>query len=423
MQIGVYGCGYLGTVVAACLADFGVPVTAYGSDSVNTTLLASGILPFHEKNLSDIVRRGVRAGRLMYSTHLQSMVQRAEIIYLAEDSNRDIESLSLEIANYCDHGQILVLITPVPVGTARRIEGRLQASGRQITVVSHPVFLSEGCAVEDFNWPDRIVLGTASNAAVTALKALYRPLVMRGVPVIVTTHETAELVREASTAFLATKVSFINELSSLCERISADAVDLALALGLDKRIAPRCLQPGSLGGTFTESDMDSLANLAAGSGVSLKILTAAREVNHEFCNRIMQKINNVLESVSGKQVGILGLAFKPNTNSVAHSGSIRLCRALIEHGAHVRAYDPIAMPDAQQELNGAVKYCESAYSVAEGADALVLSTGWPEFRSLDFDRIRRIIRRPLVVDTKNLLDGPRMKALGFEYFGVGRASN
>ncbi len=421
MQIGVYGCGYLGTVVAACLADFGVPVTAYGSDSVNTTLLASGILPFHEKNLSDIVRRGVRASRLMYSTHLQSMVQRAEIIYLAEDANADIESISMEIASYCDHGQILVLITPVPVGTARRIEARINAAGRKVTVVSHPVFLSEGCAVEDFNWPDRIVLGTNSNAAVTALKALYRPLVMRGVPVIVTTHETAELVREASTAFLATKVSFINELSSLCERISADAVDLALALGLDKRIAPRCLQPGSLGGTFTESDMDSLANLAAGSGVSLKILTAAREVNREFCGRIMRKINGVLQTVQGKQVGLLGLAFKPNTNSVASSGSIHLARALMEGGAHVKAYDPIAMPDAQQELTGNVRYCDSAYAVAEGADALVLGTGWPEFRTLDYDRIRRIIRRPLVVDTKNMLDGARMKALGFEYLGVGRA--
>jgi UDPglucose 6-dehydrogenase len=408
-------------VVAACLADFGVPVTAYGSDSVNTTLLASGILPFHEKNLSDIVRRGVRSGRLMYSTHLQSMVQRAEIIYLAEDANRDMEAISMEIANYCDHGQILVLVTPVPVGTAHRIEERLKASGRNITVVSHPLFLSEGCAVEDFNWPDRIVLGTNSNAAVTSLKALYRPLVMRGVPVIVTTHQTAELVREASTAFLATKVSFINELSSLCERISADAVDLALALGLDKRIAPRCLQPGSLGGSFTESDMDSLANLAAGSGVSLKILTAAREVNQEFCGRIMQKISGALQSLDGKQVGLLGLAFKPNTNSVVSSGSIRLARRLMESGAHVKAYDPIAMPDAQQELTGNVRYCDSAYSVAEGADALVLGTGWPEFRTLDFDRIRRIIRNPVVVDTKNLLDGPRMKALGFEYLGVGRA--
>ncbi|HEY1939224.1 MAG TPA: nucleotide sugar dehydrogenase [Candidatus Angelobacter sp.] len=421
MQIGVYGCGYLGTVVAACLADFGVPVTAYGSDSVNTTLLASGILPFHEKNLSDIVRRGVRSGRLMYSTHLQSMVQRAEIIYLAEDANRDMEAISAEIANYCDHGQILVLVTPVPVGTAQRIEERLKASGRNITVVSHPLFLSEGCAVEDFNWPDRIVLGTNSNAAVTSLKALYRPLVMRGVPVIVTSHQTAELVREASTAFLATKVSFINELSSLCERINADAVDLSLALGLDKRIAPRSLQPGSLGGSFTESDMDSLANLAAGSGVSLKILTAAREVNHEFCARIMRKISGAMGTIDGKQVGLLGLAFKPNTNSVVSSGSIRLARSLMESGAHVKAYDPIAMPDAQQELTGNVRYCDSAYSVAEGADALVLGTGWPEFRTLDFDRIRRIIRNPVVVDTKNLLDGPRMKALGFEYLGVGRA--
>jgi UDPglucose 6-dehydrogenase len=422
MQIGVYGCGYLGTVVAACLADFGVPVTAYGSDAVNTTLLASGILPFHEKNLSDIVRRGVRSGRLMYSTHLQSMVQRAEIIYLAEDANRDMEAISMEIANYCDHGQILVLVTPVPVGTAHRIEERLKASGKNITVVSHPLFLSEGCAVEDFNWPDRIVLGTNSNAAVTALKALYRPLVMRGVPVIVTTHQTAELVREASTAFLATKVSFINELSSLCERINADAVDLSLALGLDKRIAPRCLQPGSLGGSFTESDMDSLANLAAGSGVSLKILSAAREVNQEFCARIMRKISGAMGTVDGKQVGLLGLAFKPNTNSVVSSGSIRLARSLMDSGAHVKAYDPIAMPDAQQELTGNVRYCDSAYSVAEGADALVLGTGWPEFRTLDFDRIRRIIRNPVVIDTKNLLDGPRMKALGFEYLGVGRGA-
>ncbi|HEV7521032.1 MAG TPA: nucleotide sugar dehydrogenase, partial [Candidatus Angelobacter sp.] len=419
---GVYGCGYLGTVVAACLADFGVPVTAYGSDSVNTTLLASGILPFHEKNLSDIVRRGVRSGRLMYSTHLQSMVQRAEIIYLAEDANRDMEAISMEIANYCDHGQILVLVTPVPVGTAQRIEERLKASGRNITVVSHPLFLSEGCAVEDFNWPDRIVLGTNSNTAVSSLKALYRPLVMRGVPVIVTSHQTAELVREASTAFLATKVSFINELSSLCERINADAVDLSLALGLDKRIAPRSLQPGSLGGSFTESDMDSLANLAAGSGVSLKILSAAREVNQEFCARIMRKISGAMGTVEGKQVGLLGLAFKPNTNSVVSSGSIRLARSLMESGAHVKAYDPIAMPDAQQELTGNVRYCDSAYSVAEGADALVLGTGWPEFRTLDFDRIRRIIRNPVVVDTKNLLDGPRMKALGFEYLGVGRGA-
>lgn len=421
MQVGVYGCGYIGTVVAACLADFGVPVTAYGSDAVNTTLLASGVLPFHERNLSDIVRRGVRAGRLMYSTHLQSMAERADVIYVADDCRGNVEEIAREVSRFCAHGQILVLVTPVSVGTARRIENYLRANGKRVEVVSHPVFLSEGCAVEDFNWPDRLVLGTDSNQAVTTLKMLYRPLVMRGVPVIVTNHETAELVREALTAFLATKISFINELSSLCEHVSADAVDLGLALGLDKRIAPRCLQPGSLGGGFAESDMDSLVNLAASSGVPLKILTAAREVNREFCDRILQKISGALETVCGKQVGILGLAFKPNTNSVASSASIRLAKQLMQRGAHVKAYDPIAMPDAQQELSGNVRYCDSAYAVAEGADALVLSTGWPEFRTLDFDRIRRIVRRPVVVDAKNLLDCARMRALGFEYLGVGRA--
>jgi len=275
--------------------------------------------------------------------------------------------------------------------------------------------------VEDFTLTDRIVLGTTSHSAVNTLKGLYRPLVMRGVPVIVTNYETAELVREASTAFLATKVSFINEISALCEHIQADAVDLAMALGLDKRIAPRCLQPGSLGGSFAEFDMDSLANLAAGSGVSLKILTAARQVNQEFCGRIMEKISKALATVRGKEVGILGLAFKPNTNSVASSASINLVKQLMLSGARVRAYDPIAMPDAQLELQGDVCYCDSAYAVAEGADALVVGTGWPEFRTLDFDRIRRVIKRPVVVDTKNLLDGARMKALGFEYLGVGRA--
>jgi UDPglucose 6-dehydrogenase len=283
------------------------------------------------------------------------------------------------------------------------------------------VFLTNGCAVEDFNWPDRIVLGTGSAAAVAALKQLYRPLVMRGVPVIVTNYETAELVREASTAFLATKISFINELASVCEKVSADAVDLSLALGLDKKVGPRCLQPGAgFGGTFAESDMESLAQLANASGVSLRILTAAREVNRSLSDQILRKLAGALESVTGKQVGILGLAFKPNTNSVAASSSISLARHLVAKGAQVRAYDPVAMNDARGELNGTVKYCETPYVLAEGADALVVGTGWPEFRTLDYQRIKRTLRRPLIVDTKNLLDGARMRSMGFEYVGVGR---
>jgi UDPglucose 6-dehydrogenase len=315
----------------------------------------------------------------------------------------------------------LSLVTPVPVGTASAVEKRLKEEKMRGTVVSQPVFFTPGCAVEDFNWPDRIIMGTSSNDAVLALKQIFHPLVMRGVPVIVTNHETAELVRESATAFVATKISFINELSSLCEKVNADAMSLSLALGLDKKIAPRCLQPGAgMGGLFAESDMDSLAELAQQKGVSLKVLSAARAVNHSLADRLVDKISHVVNSVQNKDLGILGLAFKPNTNSVAGSSSVRLAQSLIAKGARVRAYDPVAIPEAKMQLNGTVRYCETAYAAAEGVDALVVGTGWPEFRALDFDKIKRLLKRPVIVDTKNLLDSVRLRAMGFQYVGVGR---
>lgn len=422
MQIGVYGTGYLGTVVAACLADFGTPVTAFDEDASRVLALAEGNTPFFERNLKDILRRNLRAGRLSYSTEISSFVNRAQVIFLAADSCRYIEEIAFKLARETEKETVLVIVTPVPVGTAKRVEQRMTSAGKKVTVVSQPLFVTDGCAVEDFNWPDRIVLGTSSSQAVLMLKQIYRPVVMRGVPVIVTNHETAELVREASTAFVATKISFINELASLCEHVSADAVDLALALGLDKKIAPRCLTPGAgFGGPFVEADMDSLAQLAMGSGVSLKILGAAREVNRSLTDRLVEKIAKMVEPVAGREVGILGLAFKPNTNSVAASSSIDLARRLLARGAHVRAYDPVAIPDAKLELNGTVQYCETAYDAAEGSDALVVSTGWPEFRALDFDKIKRVVRQPIIVDTKNLLDAARLRTMGFQYVGVGRA--
>ncbi len=423
MHIGVYGSGYLGTVVSACLADFGNPVTCYDSDSVRIQATAQGAIAFYEKNLKDVIKRNVRAGRLIYSTDLQSLATKAELIFVAEDSFRYLEEVALKVAASASPSAILVLITPSPVGTARRVEQRLRSANHQTTVVSHPVFLTDGCAVEDFNWPDRLVLGTASSDAVLKLKQIYRPLAMRGVPIIVTNFETAELVREASTAFVATKISFINELAALCEHVSADAVDLALALGLDKKIAPRCLQPGAgFGGPFVEAEMEALAQLAGSTGVSLKILTAAREVNRSLSDRVVNKISQMVQSVNGKEVGILGLSFKPNTNSVAASSSIHLVRSLAEKGARVRAYDPVAIPDAKHALEKTpIRYCDSAYHAAEGSDALVVGTGWPEFRALDFERIKRLLRRPIIVDTKNLLDGARMRALGFQYKGMGRA--
>jgi UDPglucose 6-dehydrogenase len=421
MQIGVYGSGYLGTVISACLADFGVPVSCCHADSSRMVEMAQGNVPFYEKNLKEIIRRNVRAGRLVYSTDVESFSRRTSVIFLAEDSATHLQDLVLRIARLATKPPVLAIVTPVPVGTATGIEKSLAKANLRATLVSHPVFFTDGCAVEDFNWPDRIILGTKSSDAVLALKQIFHPLVMRGVPVIVTNYETAELVHEAATAFLATKISFINELSSLCERVNADAVSLSLALGLDKKIAPRCLQPGAgMGGLFAESDMESLAELARANSVSLKILSAAREVNQLLAENLVEKISVTLNSVQNKEVGLLGLAFKPNTNSVAGSSSLRLAQTLIAKGARVRAYDPVAMAEAKQQLNGSVKYCETAYAAAEGVDALVVGTGWPEFRTLDFDKIKHLLKRPVIVDTKNLLDSVRLRAMGFQYVGVGR---
>jgi UDPglucose 6-dehydrogenase len=421
MQIGVYGAGYLGTVISACLADFGTPVICCHPDSSRMVDMAQGKVPFHEKNLSEVIRRNVRAGRLTYSTDVESFARKSGLIFLAEDTPQQLPDLVLRISQAVNRPPILSVVTPVPVGTGVALEQRARDAGQNAIIVSQPMFFTSGCAVEDFNWPDRIVLGTNSSDAVAVIKQIFHPLVMRGVPVIVTNHATAELVREATTAFVATKISFINELAGLCEKVSADAVHLSLALGLDKKIGPRCLQAGaSMGGLFAQSDMDSLAQLAQGKNVELRILAAAREVNQELADGLAGKISACLRSLENKNVGILGLAFKPNTNSVAGSASVRLAQSLVARGARVRAYDPVAIPEAKLELNGSVHYCDSPYAAAEGVEALVVGTGWPEFRGLDFARIKGLLRRPLIVDTKNILDSVRLRAMGFEYVGVGR---
>jgi len=383
--------------------------------------MAQGNIPFFEKNLKEIIRRNVRAGRLAYSTDLEGFARKTQVIFLAEDNADNLTDIAVRIAKLANKPPIISIVTPVPVGTAEALEKSLKKAGAQATIVTQPMFFTDGCAVEDFNWPDRLILGATSTEAVQVLKQIFHPLVMRGVPVIVTNQATAELVREAATAFVATKISFINEAAALCERVGADAVNLALALGLDKKIAPRCLQPGAgMGGVFAESDMESLTQLASAHGVQMRVLSAAREVNHTLTDVLLDKIALALNTVEGKDVGLLGLAFKPNTNSIAGSSSVRLAESLVSRGARVRAYDPVAIPEARAHLNDSVRYCDSAYTAAEGMDALVVGTGWPEFRTLDFDRIKHLLKKPIIVDTKNVLDSARMRAMGFEYVGVGR---
>ncbi len=421
MQIVVYGAGYLGTVLSACLADFGTPIVCCDCDRKKILSLAQGYIPFYEKNLEEIIKRNVRAGRLTYSTEIESQVERSQVIYLAQDDAEETETMALRIAQVASPGSLLLICTPTPVGTVTGITKKIRALGQGLAVVSHPLTLTEGCAVEDFNWPDRLLFGTGSPQVISTLKIIYRPLVMRGTPVIVTNPETAELVREAVTAFLATKISFINEMATLCEHVDADAVDLQLALGLDKRIAPRCLQAGvGMGGSFVGPDIANLTALAQRSGVALQVLTAAQAVSEQHNERTMRKIAEVMPTLHDKRVGMLGLAVKPHTSSVTGSASVALARHLVEKGAAVQAYDPFAMTQAERELENAVAYCDSAYKAAEGMDALILATGWPEFRSLDFAKVKTLLKRPLIVDTKNLLDSERLRGMGFEYMGVGR---
>jgi UDPglucose 6-dehydrogenase len=421
MQIVVYGAGYLGTVLSGCIADFGTPIVCCDFAEQKILNLTNGRMAFYEKNLEEIIRRNVRAGRLQYSTAVAEQVARSQVIYLAEDNPEETETIAMKLAAAAPPESMLLICTPTPVGTVKRIENRLAALGSSVAVVAHPISLTEGCAVEDFNWPDRLLFGTSSAQAVATLKIIYRPLVMRGTPVIVTNSETAELAREAATAFLATKISFINEMAALCEHVNADAVDLSLALGLDKRIAPRCLQAGvGLGGSFVESNIASLTELARRNGVEMQMLAAAQSVSRQHAQRTMRKIAEVMPTLRDKRVGMLGLAVKPHTSSLAGSASVALARQLANSGAVVRAYDPFAMTHGEHELEQFVSLCDSAYKAAEGVDALVLATGWPEFRSLDFVRMKTLLRRPLIVDTKNLLDSERLRALGFEYMGIGR---
>src|ERR1700722_10649063 len=325
MQIGVYGSGYLATVISACLADFGTPVCCCHADGTRILDVAKGNIPFFEKNLQEVIRRNVRSGRLVYSADPEELARKAQVIFLAEDSAQRLEELVLRLSAAAGCFQVLSIVTPGRVGSTTKIERLLKDKGLKSLLVCQPMFFTNGCAVEDFNWPDRIILGTPSSEAVSSLKQIFHPLVMRGVPVLVTNYETAELAREATTAFVATKISFINEIASLCEHVNADAGSLSLALGLDKKIAPRCLQPGAgMGGIFAESDMESLTELAQENRVDLKILNAARDVNRNLVQRLMQKVAGAIDNVQNKDVGILGLAFKPNTNSVAGSASVQL---------------------------------------------------------------------------------------------------
>ena len=420
MQIGVYGSGYLGTVISACLADFGTPVSCCHPDRTRMVEMAQGNIPFFEKNLKEIIRRNVRAGRLSYSTDIETFARRTGVIFLAEDNADNLSDIALRIIRLAPKPPILTIVTPVSVGTANALEKTISDAGLQATIVSQPMFFTDGCAVEDFNWPDRLILGSASNEAVQVLKQIFHPLVMRGVPVIVTNQATAELVREAATAFVATKISFINEVANLCDRIGCDVHDVARAMGMDGRIGRKFLHPGpGFGGSCFPKDTRALVSVAREYGTDSLIVEAVIEVNERQRAAMIPKIEKLTGNLKGKTIAVLGLSFKPETNDMRDAPSVDIIRGLTERGAIIRAYDPVAMKEAIKVLPD-IMYVEDEYTAVEGADVLVFMTEWNQFRALDMQRIHTLMRAPRIADLRNIYEPDDMRELGFDYTGVGR---
>lgn len=434
MRICVVGTGYVGLVTGACLADFGMEVTCVDNDEAKIGMLDAGEIPIYEPGLSTLVNRNVEAERLHFTTELSDAVRRAQAVFIAvgtppkEDGSADLSyviQVAEAIADTMEGYTVVVTKSTVPIGTGRVIEGilRERTAGRHpFSVVSNPEFLREGSAIEDFMQPDRVVIGARDEKAVEIMRDIYHPLDTMEVPFVVTNVETSELIKYASNAFLATKITFINEVAGLCERLGADVLQVAKGMGLDDRIGPQFLHPGpGYGGSCFPKDTQALCDIAAEAGLRFEVVEAVVRANEALKRRALDKVIDALGGeVRGKSVAVLGLSFKPGTDDMRDSPSLPIVRSLVEGGATVKTYDPAAMGRARGLLPEEVVYCDDAYDAAEGASALVIVTEWNEFRSLDLDRIGSMLAERVVVDLRNVWDPAKLVERGFVYHGVGR---
>ncbi|MFQ5480837.1 MAG: UDP-glucose dehydrogenase family protein [Thermodesulfobacteriota bacterium] len=433
MNICVIGTGYVGLVTGTCFADFGVHVTCVDKDSEKIDTLNNGKLPIYEPGLQEIVDKNVRAGRLVFTTDLESAIKKSLVVFIAvgtpprEDGSADmkyINEVAETIAHNLDGYKVIVTKSTVPVGTGRVIEKIIkekQKHGHSFDIVSNPEFLREGSAVEDFMRPNRVVIGAWRQQAIAIMKDLYSPLYILETPVVITNVESAELIKYASNAFLATKISFINEMANISERCGADIGMVAKGMGLDKRIGPKFLHPGpGYGGSCFPKDTLAITNIARKHGYTCKIVEAVVEVNRAQRELVLKKIKSVLGDLAGKTVGVLGITFKPNTDDIRDSPAVYVIERLSEEGAAVRCYDPAGMDNAREVLDPAVEYCRDAYDTASHCDALVILTEWNQFRKLDIPRIKNILKSPLIIDMRNIYDPDGMKDLGIRYISVGR---
>ena len=434
MHIAMIGAGYVGLVTGACFSEFGHDVTCIDRDEARIKKLNAGDLPIYEPGLEELVAGSVKSGRLSFATGLEDAVKGADAVFIAVDTpnsegNGDADlgnvfAVAEKIAAALDGYTVVVTKSTVPVGTGREVEKIIRGlnADADFDVVSNPEFLREGSAIGDFLRPDRVVIGTGSERARDTMRHLYRPLFLIETPILFTTRPTAELIKYAANAFLATKITFINEIADLCEVTDADVQDVAKGIGLDGRIGPKFLHAGpGYGGSCFPKDTLALVRTAGEAGHPLRIVEAVTIVNDERKGRMAVKIVAACGgSVDGKVIAVLGLTFKPNTDDMREAPSLGIIAGLQAGGAKIRAFDPEGMDEAKALLDG-VEWCEDAYDAVTGAEALTIVTEWNEFRALDLERVKSLMKSPVMVDLRNIYDPDEMAAAGFRYTCVGRA--
>jgi UDPglucose 6-dehydrogenase len=433
MRIAVVGTGYVGLVSGTCFAEFGIDVVCVDKDSGKIRALKKGQVPIYEPGLEALLARQIEGGRITFTTDLAEAVPEADAVFIAvgtperrEDGHADMSYVwqaARDIAAHLKGYTVIVTKSTVPVGTAREVERIIRDArpGADFDVASNPEFLREGAAVEDFMRPDRVIIGVESERAQSILREIYRPLYLNETPIVFTKPETAEIIKYAANAFLATKITFINEIADLCEKTGGDVQEVAKAMGLDGRISPKFLHAGpGYGGSCFPKDTKALAQTGRKFGAPQSIVETVVQANEDRRVAMAQRIKAACGgTVKGRKIAILGVSFKPNTDDVRESPSLTIIPLLQEAGARIAAYDPAAMEHAKALLEN-VDWKKDPYKAAEEADALVIVTEWNEFRSLDFDRLAALMKTPLLIDLRNIYRLPDMKQSGFRYVSIGR---
>ena len=431
MRIAMIGTGYVGLVSGACFSEFGHHVVCVDKDMSKIDMLKAGKMPIYEPGLEEVVADSVKAGRLSFTGDLAASVKEADAVFIAVgtpsrrgDGHADLTYVfkaAEEIAAALDGYTVIVTKSTVPVGTGKRAEDTIRAirPDADFDVASNPEFLREGSAIEDFRRPDRVVCGTVSDQARAVLRELYRPLFLNETPMLFTSRETSELIKYAANAFLATKITFINEMADICEKVGANVQDVARGIGLDGRIGGKFLHAGpGYGGSCFPKDTLALLRTAEEVGAPTRIVGAVAAVNEERKMRMAHKVADAFGGVAGKTVAVLGLTFKPNTDDMRDSPSLVILPELVRQGARIRAYDPEGMHEAKKLLD--VEMCADAYEALEGADGVVILTEWNEFRALDLKTTKRLLKTPLMVDLRNIYRPEEMAKAGFAYVSIGR---